>query len=103
MKHDLCALLVCTALNTFLYSQQVQYMPCIECNSVNHDDATETFTYGNIRPFEAQHVVSDYGPRDLGSDHYDWHGGVDYSSEGGDADLGDAIIAVSRGYVSTCS
>jgi hypothetical protein len=53
----------------------VLYAPCETCDSGNHNENNHNFQYGGVREFDAEHVTSDFGPRDLGED---WHGGVDF-------------------------
>ena len=82
----------------------VQYLNCPNCTERNHAMTGTIFTYDTVvTNYQSVHVASDYGPRDIGSDHYDWHGGVDYSSEGGNADFGDGIIAIRGGTIQTIS
>ncbi len=75
------------------------YIPCINCtaNNAEDDPFTLTFQYGGVTNFETNHMVSDFGPRY--PNDYDWHNGVDFSAEAGDADFGDKILSISAGRV----
>jgi hypothetical protein len=81
---------------------QVQFKECLTCDSIG-DESNSTYYYGNAEQYQTIKIASDYGPRRLGSDPYDWHGGVDYNSqsagEGGNGDKGDLILAIEGGTV----
>ncbi len=57
----------------------VQYDPCTDClTSSPQYQATRAFNPLNN---DSDNIASDFGPRYLGSSPYNWHGGIDYSSE----------------------
>lgn len=72
---------------------------CQNCHSENpsYNDSTE---YLDENVF---HLKSDFGPRYVvrtsGIQPYDWHGGIDYSPESGDADLGFLLSAIVGGQI----
>lgn len=87
-----------------LFSQNlsVEYLRCQNCTSTDYNGSgTTTYTYDAAAEFNTIDLVSDYGPRDTGTDHYDWHGGVDYSPETQNNDLGDGIVNIVAGSVHT--
>ena len=88
------------SLSLFSQNFPVQYKECDNCRTSPENDVEATnYTYGGLNTFQTNQISSDYGPRRLGADHYDWHGGVDYTSQGGDADRGDLLIAIQGGDV----
>ncbi len=93
------AVILCS-VQLFSQNYSVEYYNCTTCNAGNHDNINAVFEYSdNPIKFLTEYVKSDYGPRDTGSDHYDWHGGIDYSSEAGNADFGDGIVCIRDGVV----
>jgi len=77
----------------------VEYRGCVDCNAQNHTDPFTLFAYDlATTAYQSSDVSSDFGARDAGAGHYDWHGGVDYSSEAGN-DVGDGIVAIEGGVI----
>ncbi|MFN0173536.1 MAG: PKD domain-containing protein [Saprospiraceae bacterium] len=77
----------------------IQYTRCSTCTAANvEDDPNITlFEYDNPQNYLGTHTSSDYGPRPY--NNYDWHNGIDISSESGDDDMGDKILALSAGGI----
>ncbi|NUO02744.1 MAG: hypothetical protein HUU01_19220 [Saprospiraceae bacterium] len=77
------------------------YRQCNECSNTGLDanDDTQTFTYGASTDYLVELVADDYGPRQNGTDIYDWHGGIDYNSANQSADMGDLILAIHGGTI----
>ena len=85
-----------------LHSQnyEVKYRICANCTELEtNDNASTNYSYGALNTFQTNQFYSDFGPRKFGADGYDWHGGSDYSSQGGDADRGDLLAAILGGNV----
>ena len=79
-----------TLLCTTIIAQNnlvVRYRQCNQCNDgLDATTSNQTFTYGDSTAYLADLIADDYGPRQNGTDTYDWHGGIDYNSGGGNAD-----------------
>ncbi len=62
------------------------------------DDINQTLhTHDPTDDFMPARISEDFGPRQLNDDQYQWHGGIDYNSGVGEADLGDLILAMEGG------
>ncbi len=98
-------LLMLITHSSLIAQYDVEYLDCPTCNVNNHNNMNITFTYDSTpTAYVSSDVTSDYGPRDLGSpshSRYDWHGGVDYSAQVLDDDIGDGIIAIVGGTIHT--
>ena len=96
-------------VSTFIKSQnlQIRYKRCQDnsCRtSPGNDSENQNYQYDNeVLVFQNNQVASDFGPRRLGNDHYDWHGGIDYSSQrwglNPDEDRGDLIYSLRSGDI----
>ncbi len=77
-----------------------RYRLCNQCaNGLDATTSNQTFTYGNSSEYPTNLIADDYGPRQNGTDTYDWHGGIDYNSGSGNADMGDLILALMGGTI----
>lgn len=94
---------VLTLLCTTIIAQnnlEVRYRQCNQCNDgLDATTSNQTFTYGDSTEYPADLIADDYGPRQNGTDTYDWHGGIDYNSGSGNADMGDLILAIRGGTI----
>ena len=59
--------------------------------------------FGDTANFPTNMIADDFGPRKLDDDDYNWHGGIDYNSGVGNADLGDLLLSLEAGIVSSHS
>jgi hypothetical protein len=84
---------------TFSQNQRAQYREYLGTNAQGQHQ------YGPATNFPNVGVADDFGPRALGGDPYDWHGGIDFNSPDGVAagDEFDLILAVEGGTISTTS
>ncbi len=88
-----------------VHNFNVQYRQCNNCsgriancgNAAINDEENTNYTYGASQFYSTNQISSDYGPRRLGADLYDWHGGIDFTSGAGDLERGDLIIAIRQG------
>jgi len=79
---------------------EVRYRQCNQCaDGLDATTSNQIFTYGGSTEYSVDLVADDYGPRQNGADTYDWHGGIDYNSGGGNADMGDLILAIRGGTI----
>jgi hypothetical protein len=78
-----------------------RYRLCNQCSNTGLDanSSSQTFTYGGPEEYPTNLVADAYGPRQNGPDTYDWHGGIDYNSGTGNADMGDLILALTGGTI----
>lgn len=76
----------------------VQYRECVTCNEEGQSSTAE-YEYGIASDYQSRLVADDYGPRQINSDLYDWHGGIDFNSAIGDGDRGDLILAIEPGQI----
>lgn len=86
----------------FAQNDIIRYRSCNECSNVGLDQnapANQVFTYGNAAEYPVNLVADDYGPRQNGTDIYDWHGGIDYNSGAQSSDMGDLILAIRGGTI----
>lgn len=79
----------------------MHYRICNECNENGLDNinSLQTFTYGTENMYPYIKVADDYGPRQNGSNLYDWHGGIDYNSGDNNTDMGDLALAIRGGTI----
>ena len=94
---SLCLIVFLESTNYAQNQIGFSYMPCTNCTANNAEGDPAIFQYGVLTNFRANHVASDFGPRD--PNDYDWHNGVDFGTEPGDADLGDQLLAIEGGNV----
>ena len=88
-------LLLCLLLHLSAFAQlTVSYEACTNCNP--DDDDNVTYQYGAAQQFQTNHISSDFGRRNAGSD---WHGGVDYTVLQGNADRGYHLLAIEGGDI----
>lgn len=84
-----------------------QYRQLEYSSSINENDPSGTFyRYSATNtPYTIRGVASDFGRRYLRSTRpNDWHGGVDFNNTtGGSTDMGDLIVALNGGVVSSSS
>ena len=103
MKNKLTIIIL--FMSVYGFAQQLnpinffKYRKCITCDKYLDEDPNQLYIYGDPTIFPTEKIASDYGPRVLDDDPYDWHGGVDYNSDGGDNDKGDILISMASGDV----
>lgn len=84
---------------------QTSYIPsyrqCDHCSNTGLDQllTTQDFTYAGPMPYATNLIADNYGPRQNGTDIYDWHGGIDYNSAVGNSDMGDLVLALEGGTI----
>ncbi|MBP7273867.1 MAG: hypothetical protein KA974_08485 [Saprospiraceae bacterium] len=78
---------------------QIRYKSCTQCDDGLDADNTSNFTYLDALLYPTNQVADDYGPRQNGTDLYDWHGGIDYNSGNSNTDFGDLIIVPEGGTI----
>ncbi len=104
MKLKLYLTAIGILLFQLLFSQNfdVEYLRCQNCTNTDYNGSSTTnYTYDASQAFNTIDLVSDYGPRDTGTDHYDWHGGIDFSPETNNNDIGDGLVNIVAGSVHT--
>ena len=105
MKNQLLSFVITFAIINIAIGQNVQYQVCNSCLSTDANDPdTVLFNYDPAISFDPRDIEGDYDRRwwpgaPQGSR---WHTGLDMSSRddgGGDADRGDAILAIEGGVI----
>ncbi len=80
---------------------QPQFRPYLGADPLHTYGNVSIFpTLNNQNPNQVFGIAEDFGPRQLGADLYQWHGGIDYNSDYLDADYGDLILALEGGTIS---